>query len=394
MPHRKDTPGIPFRPDAEDLTAIAEDVAEMGAIQKRLLDNHSGLRVPDRVAHQYQIAGGKVLFRVDTELPSSLEGVGLFQPGADYTGIGRISTGLGTPHLETNPDFLGAMLAFQTERGERVDFLGINDPAAPTDDHREFMAVLHATGESAGAEIPLIGDWGEYDAGNLAAEQKAFGKALLARMGLKTPGMLAHLVRQSLRTFRSSTAWQTYWTGIVEAGGTLGKFTLLPARNENVAPRFRPGERHLTEEWGKRQKAGDIEFFLYWIPWLNEEETPTARLTEPWVEGHKRRVGSMVFPRTDPDSDEAMAWATLASEMGANPGNWVRDAQNSIAHPATEFETARQLAYQRSQEGRGALDPQWYRSVFESGTIGPDLMRELNRRRDEKERLGHISSAP
>jgi len=46
---------------------------------------------------------------------------------------------------------------------DRVDFLGINDPAVPTDDHRGFMSVLHATGESAGASIPFVGDWGEYN---------------------------------------------------------------------------------------------------------------------------------------------------------------------------------------------------------------------------------------
>lgn len=387
-------PGIPFSPDAEDLKAIAGDVAEISAIQRRLLDNHEDLQVPDRVAHQYQIAGGKVIFRVDAALPADLEGIGLFRPGAEHLGIGRVSTGLGTPHLETNPDFLGLMCAFQTKNGERVDFLGINDPAAPTDNHCEFMAVLHATGESAGAEIPLIGDWGEYDAGNFAAEQKAFGKALLARMGLKTPGMLAHLVKQSSRTFRSSTAWQPYWTGIVELGGALGKFTLMPGRDDNTPPRFRPGECHLSAEWRTRQQAGDVEFFLYWIPYLNEDDTPTERLTEPWTEGHKRRVGRIAFPRADPDSDEAVVWATLAAEMGANPGNWVRDARNSIAEPATEFETARKLAYRRSQEGRGALDPKRYRSVFETGTIDADLARELKRRRDEKEQLGHVSSAP
>ena len=32
---------------------------------------------------------------------------------AEHIEIGRLSTGLGTPHLETNPDFIGAMLAFQ-----------------------------------------------------------------------------------------------------------------------------------------------------------------------------------------------------------------------------------------------------------------------------------------
>jgi hypothetical protein len=215
------------------------------------------------VAHQYQIAGGKVKFRVAAVLPAELEGVGLFRPNAEHVGIGRISTGLGTPHLETNPDFLGLMLAFRTET-VIVDFLGINDPAAPADNHRDFMAVLYATGESACAEIPLVGDWGEYDIGNLIAEQKEFGKALLARMGLKAPNMLAHIAQQTARTFHSNTAWQAYWTGIVEVSGTIGKFTFVPTVDENTFSSV--GSATFSDEWKTRQKAGNVEFLLYWIP--------------------------------------------------------------------------------------------------------------------------------
>ncbi len=114
MSQHKDKSWTPFRPVAEDLKALTQDVSEIRDIQKKLLDNHKDLHFPDRVAHQYQIAGGKVIFKVADELSSELQDVGLFYPGAEHIGIGRISTGLGTPHLETNPDFLGIMVAFQT----------------------------------------------------------------------------------------------------------------------------------------------------------------------------------------------------------------------------------------------------------------------------------------
>src|SRR5437667_11659525 len=122
---------IPLRPDENDKTTIAEDVSEIPAIQQKTQAQNKQLRCPDRVAHQYQIAGGRVMFKVAGELPVPLAGVGLFQPGAEYIGIGRISTGLGTPHIETNPDFLGVRISFQTTGGQRVDFLGINDPTSP-----------------------------------------------------------------------------------------------------------------------------------------------------------------------------------------------------------------------------------------------------------------------
>lgn len=384
-----------FRPNEKELKTIEQDVAEVSDIQKTLLDRDKHLHRTDRVAHQYQIAGGIVSFTVTDDLPSELDGVGLFERGARYLGIARLSTGLGTPHLETNPDFLGARLAFQTRRGERVDFLALNDPAAPTDSHRDFVSVLYATGESAGAELPLVGDWGAYDAGNLAAEQLEFGKALVKRLGLLHAGKtLAHIVKQTLRTFLSSTAYQQYWTGVVEINAMVGKFTLMPSKDENRRPGLRPGERHLSEEWKRRQASGDVEFRLYWIPYLNEDKTSVKRLTAPWEESHKKFVGTVVFPKTDTNSEDAKLWAILASEMGANPGNWVRDRANAIKEPATDFETARKFAYRLSQAGRGVLPEAQYQSVFASGKIDAALAQELKKRFDEKKKLGHIDCAP
>jgi hypothetical protein len=385
----------PFRPNENDLKTTAEDVSEIPAIQQKTLTRNKELRCPDRVAHQYQIAGGKVMLKVADKLPVPLQDVGLFQPGAEYIGIGRISTGLGTPHIETNPDFLGARLSFQTAGGQRVDFLGINDPTAPTDNHRDFMSVLHATGESAGAHFPVVGEWGAYDVFDLIAQQAEFGDALKDRMGwVKAGKTLVHLTKQTIKTAYSSTAYQTYWTGIEELGGIAGKFMLVPTRNENQRAGFRPGERHLSHEWKTRQGAGDIEFQLYWLAYVDEDKTPSSELTRPWDEQGKQVAGKVWFPKADLDSDEASLWSTLASEMGANPGNWIHNRENSIQEPATKFGLARKLAYRKSQDGRGALPPEAYQSVFATGTIGGDLAQELKKRREAKAKAGHVDSAP
>ena len=385
----------PFRPDATDLERIGKNVAEISNIQGQLLANDKNLKFRDRVAHQYQIVGSRVVFQVAKDLPEPLRGVGLFQPGASYNGVGRISTGLGTPHVETNPDFLGIMVAFQTPGGQRVDFLGINNPTAPTDDHREFMSVLYATGESAGADVPFIGKLGTHELVNLGAQQSEFGLALGHRMGLINAGKtLHHLTTQTLPTALSSTAYQRYWTGIVEVGGTGSKFTFVPTQEENHPPGLLAGPRHLTDEWKNRQGRGDVEFQLFWIPYLSEEQTPTAALTQPWQEDHKQLAGIVVFPRTDLDAEDARLWAILAAEMGANPGNWVADKRNSVQQPASEFGVARKIAYQKSQEGRGALEPNFYQSVFRSAEITSELAQELKRRQDTKLKAGHICQAP
>lgn len=395
MPDEADQRWCPFHPGADDLRRIAADVAEIPAIQKKALSEKDALKVPDRVAHQYQIAGGKVQLIVADTLPPELRDVGLFVPSSRHLGIGRISTGLGTPHVEPNPDFLGLLLAFQSGTGQRIDFLAINDPASPADNHVDFMSVLQATGESAGADIPFVGALGDRDLANLAASQTLFAIALAKRMGLAKAGKtLLHLTKQTSTTFRSSSAFQRYWTGIAELSGVPGKFTLVPTHDERHPSGLHAGERLFSADWKARRQRGDVEFRLYWIAYVDETRTATTGLTQPWQEGHKELVGMVVFPQADPASEDTQLWAMLSAEMGGNPGNWTANREGTVRGLSTEFGVARQLAYEASQKGRGALLPEQYSCVFDTGQIGEDLTRELRRRRDEKTRACHIDQAP
>jgi hypothetical protein len=374
--------------------ALTRTVSEIPQIQRTLVEKHAGLQRPDRAAHQQQVAAAKVILRVATVLPPELDGVGLFQPGSSAIGIGRVSTGLGCPHLETDPDFLGLMLSFQTTARERVDFLGINDPTAPTDTVEEFMALLVATAAAAGTEIPF-GAVGQLDLGNLTATQARMFGALRERVGtLRATGIYLHLVHQTTRTARSSSAIQQYWTGIVEADGTPGKFTFVPTAAVNEHRTLRPGPHYLTEDWEARGKAGDIEFKVGWIPFVNEKDTPLTKLSSTWSEAQSVPVGTMTFPRSDPGSSEGRLLALLASEMGANPGHWVgtRKGEPRPEFPATTFTAARQLAYALGQKTREALPEAAYQEFFDSGgIIDPELERELLRRYEEKRQAGHAS---
>lgn len=383
----------PFRPAAADLLRIAADVAALPQIQDRLVASHPDLKRRDRAAHQYQIAGGRVALEMSADLPPPLAGVGIFQPGAHRTGIARISTGLGCPHLETDPDFLGLALAFQTDDGRRVDLLAINHPAAPTDTHGEFMALLEAAADAAGAE-PLFGSGhGKLDLFDLLASNLQVTRSLVASLGVRRGGGIAlHVLSQTLRTARSRTAYQRYWTGIVEIDGSPGKVLIGPAADENGARAFRPGERHLSQEWQARQAAETIAFDLHWLPYVDEAATPTADLTEPWDE-KPSPIGKLTFPRRDWQADEARLWAALAAEIGFNPGNWIRDAVDGVPEPGTEFTCARRIAYRLGQEGRGALPPEHYAGVFRTGSISPELAAELRARRAAKHEAGHIDSA-
>lgn len=384
----------PFRPTQQDLERIAIDVAAVSTIQDTLLENHPDLTSRDRVAHQYQIAGGRADLTIADSLPDHLAGVGLFEPGSSHIGIARISTGLGCPHLETDPDFLGLSVAFQTDGGARVDFLTINHPAAPTDTHKEFVSLLQATADGAGAEPPFGSGAGELDLLDLLASNTALTRSLITSLGIKRGGGTAlHVLGQTLRTAKSSTAYQSYWTGAVEAGGQIGKVVFVPVKDDNPLRSLKPGERHLTEDWRTRQASGSLDFDVYWLPFVDEASTPLGELTEAWQE-NPQRIGKLSFPQIDWQSQEARHWAALAAEIGANPGNWVRDTANSIPEPATEFTCARKLAYRLSQIGRGALPEELYAGVFQSGRITESLAEELDRRRHIKKTGRHIDSAP
>jgi hypothetical protein len=376
-----------FRASADDLRRIDSDVAEISEIQRQLRDRNLDLKCLDRVAHQYQIAGSKVLLRIATEPPESFSGIGLFVPGNEYLGIGRISTGLGTPHIESNPDFLGLRVSFLTTADQQVDFLAFNNPTSPCDNHRDLMHAIQGTADAASAHSPVPS--------YLAAGQARMKSTLVKRMGpAKTEEIMAHIAMQSARTTRSSTAYQSYWTGVVEMNGTLGKFALTPITDENFERLAYPGERYLTQDWAKRQASRDITFDMYWIRYLDECRTSLERLTQAWVENHKQFVGQLIFPRADARNEDAKLWAALAGEMSANPANWVSDETGSVSEPSTEFGMARKFAYDRSAHGRNALPLNAVRIALKTRTIDAKLATELKRRIEQKRRLRHIDKAP
>ena len=113
-------------------------------------------------------------------------------------------------------------------------------------------------------------------------------------------------------------------------------------------------------------------------------------MTKRWTQ-QPIPVGQVTFPKLEAADADAPLWAALASEIGANAGNWIADTGNSIAEPGTEFTCARKFAYRNSQAGRGALPEADYAHVFGGAPIGPSLAAELARRRAAKDAAGHVN---
>jgi hypothetical protein len=369
-----------FDPTPEQRHELEQIADGILAVQQTFVKNHQLLTMPDRGAHQQQLAGSKVFLTINDSLPTALDGLGVFTQtdrSAPQVGIGRVSTGLGCPHAETDPDFLGLMVAFQTRSGRRIDFITINDPGSPTDTPEEFLALLKATADAAG------------ESGLLASQTKLL-TSLTRHAGFRAPAIATQVIRQTHRTVRSTSAYQQYWTGIVRARDVLGKFTFVPVSHVPMNFDSKREPTHLTKDWRARQTAGALEFELRWIPFVNERETPLEDLTREWAHDHEVPVGMIVFPKTDPNTTQARLTALLASELGANPGNW-EEAPGAIpsALPATRFTAARHLAYRASQQARHALPEDSCASFFENGEISADLAHELIRRYHEKQAAGH-----
>jgi hypothetical protein len=368
-----------FNPSPEERKALDDIARGIPGVQQTLVANHAQLTRPDRGAHQQQLAASTVQFEAAAQLPKELDGLGIFQHGAagKRIGIGRMSTGLGCPHAETDPDFLGLMVAFTTTAGRRIDFITINDPTSPTDTPEEFLALLQATADAAGTP-------------NMFAQQAKLLVSLARHAGLKAPAIGIHVNHQTSRTVHSASAYQQYWTGIVRARDVLGKFTFVPVAAAASGAALPRGPKHFTEDWRARQAAGPLAFRLEWIRFLSERETPLGDLTTAWQDSQRVEVGTVTFPKTDPATREARLTALLASELGANAGNWDETSEGPRpALPATRFTAARALAYRESQKTRGALPEEAYVSFFTDGKIADTLAHDLIGRYRAKRAAGH-----
>jgi len=363
-------------PNEQERRVLDELAGQIPDVQRTLVDRHPKLTLPDRGAHQQQLAGSIVTLEVAHHLPPELADLGIFTAGSNHTGIGRISTGLGCPHAETDADFLGLMVAFRTSAGRRVDFVTINDPTSPTDTPEEFLALLQATADAAGAH-------------GLLASQATLLLSLARHAGIRAPRIALHVTEQTRRTVRSATAYQQYWSGIVRARNVLGKFSFVPTADPAADARAARGPACFTDDWRLRQAAGPLTFALEWLPFVSDGATPLDDLTTPW-QTEAVRVGTVTFPRVDPESRASRLVALLASELGANPGNWLESPDDDgTGLPATRFTAARKLAYRASQRNRGALSDEAYATFFQRGEIDQVLAAELVRRYAAKRAAGH-----
>jgi hypothetical protein len=75
-----------FSPTPDERRVLEALAHEIASVQRTLVNNHPELTMPDRGAHQQQLAGSKVLLTIAGELPRQLDGLGIFQRGRTPNG--------------------------------------------------------------------------------------------------------------------------------------------------------------------------------------------------------------------------------------------------------------------------------------------------------------------
>ena len=154
----------------------------------------------------------------------------------------------------------------------------------------------------------------------MLASQTRLLVSLARHAGTRAPAIATHVIAQTLRTVRLSSAYQPDWTGVVRARDVLGKFTFVPTSDVNTARPIAPREKHLSADWRERQRAGALDFRLFWIPFVSEQATPSNELTRAWAQDHRVEVGMVSFPKNRSRLEEREARRNSRVGDGGQPG--------------------------------------------------------------------------
>ena len=301
-----------FNPTAEETRALEALIAEITQHSGQAGRQPPQLTRPDRGAHQQQLAGGKVLLTLERSLPPALDGLGVFE----HDGLCR--SALRWHRQDVDRPRVPAC-------GDRSGFPGadgrVPGKVGPADrlrhDQRSHLADRYARGvhRAAPGNRGCRGCPGPArQPGEAAAEPRAArrdqGRAdCHARHGSDAPdGPFQQRLSSS--------------TGPASSARATRSASSPSCRRPAGAGAQGRGPKQFTDDWRARTAAGPLTFELHWIPFLNERETPLDDLTTAWRDQHKVRVGTVVFPQVNAETRESKLIALLASELGANPGNW------------------------------------------------------------------------
>ena len=316
----------------------------------------AGTSAVERACYAATIAatsGARLVFADD--LPDALR-VDFAQPGAAYPAAVRFS---GSGIAARGADLRGLAVAVEGPCGRRHDLVAANWPVSHARDARQYVACLRA------------------DAGS-ALGRPARLAALAAAVGPGEALRMLRVIHASRRTC-ASVALETYWAcGATRWGDLAVRYSFSPARD---TARSRPaGASSLSNEIEQRLREGDVRFDLYLQGFVDERTTPIEDASVEWhpSASPQVRVATLIVPRRDLASTEALADRRMVEGMGFNPWN-----TTEAFRPLGNINRARKVIYDASRAHRGGTrwhaEPLPWRNRIIGGGVRWSL-RQANRR--------------
>ncbi len=294
--------------------------------------------VVKRAFHAKQHLGSQATFTVAPDLPPWAQ-IGLWsQPGKEYAAYVRWSNGQVVMAPDPKGDVRGMAVKIMNTPGINLvgephgdtsqDFLCINGPGMPVKDIFQFMSLIRAV--TQGGNVP---------------------KTLAQSIGLIEAGKVLKAVAVSqLHKVKSLTS-ETYTAAApIAFGPYAAKIQLTPTRK----PQGKKGDHpdYLKHDLIARLGVGDIVFHLDAQFYVSESKTPIENARATWKPRHAPfvRLGTLTIPRrTAIEESDAENQNTFVERLTFTP--WHASA---LHRPLGSIMRARRLAYQSSQEGRGA----------------------------------------
>ncbi|MCB9549846.1 MAG: hypothetical protein H6706_28905 [Myxococcales bacterium] len=296
---------------------IAEQIRAQQALQAEAADGR-----PRRAFHAKGL-GLKARFTVATDLAPELR-VGLFQPGAAYDAVVRLSNAADADDREPNLHGLAVRIADGSPTGQ--DFLCTSAP------------VSHVADAAGQAEVGLALAHGTL---------KGALKLLFSRGPVFTVKVLSTLSKQTKTRATSLAALSYYSRAPFRFGPVAARFLFRPV-NPGPAPGF-DGPHRLTADLTHRLKAGPLRWELALQRFVSEAATPIEQGDAAWPldVAPAEVIGTLEIPAQDVDgaAEEALA---------RDVEGWSFSPFNTVHHtPLGRLNRGRRVAYDASVAGRG-----------------------------------------
>ena len=232
---------------------------EIKEIQKAIQSKNNAPS-PRRGFHAKQHVGVQnAEFVVLDHLPDFLQ-VGIFQPGARYQAIVRLSNASGATQSDHKGDLRGVAVRVQVDSETDIDLLATNGAVSFARDPGQFMAFAKAT---TGSRLMML-------------------PSLIGSVGVsETIRMLRTAIKDSRRTVLSLSTEQFWSRGAYRFGDFAVRFTFVPMADSAPEP-DKDDPDYLRHEFVGRLATEPVSWNYMVQLFFDEEKTPIEDAATRW----------------------------------------------------------------------------------------------------------------